>query len=367
MSEKVKIGIMGCGNISQAYFNAAKKLRILEVVSCTDINMEVAAAKAEENGVAAVTIDEMLADPEIQIIINLTIPSVHAEVSLKILEAGKHVHVEKPLAVTREDGKKVLDLAKKKGLKVGCAPDTFMGAGLQTCRKIIDDNWLGKVVSGTAFMMGRGPESWHPNPAFFYEIGGGPMFDMGPYYITALIHLLGPVKRVSAITTKAYEERIATCEAHFGKKLPVEVPTHYSGSLEFVSGPVVTVTISFDVWKHSNSIIEIHGTEGSMSVPDPNGFGGKVKVFKPGAEDWAIVPHSHKYADNMRSIGVADMAYSILSGRKHRCNGEMAYHALDIMHAFEDSSKSGKAVELASTCDQPAPLPADLLTGLLDD
>ena len=285
---------------------------------------------------------------------------------MKILNAGKHVHCEKPLAVTREDGKKVLELAKKKGLLVGCAPDTFMGAGLQTCRKIIEDNWLGKVISGTAFMMGHGPEAWHPNPAFFYQSGGGPMFDMGPYYITALIHLLGPVKRVSAITTKGFKERVATSEAHFGKKLPVEIPTHYSGSLEFANGAIITMTVSFDVWKHSNSIIELHGTEGSMSVPDPNGFGGDVKVYKPGASDWAIVPHSHKYAENMRSIGAADMAYAILSGRKHRCNGAMAYHALDIMHAFEDSSKAGKAVKLASTCDQPAPLPADLLEGLLD-
>jgi predicted dehydrogenase len=366
MNDKVKIGIIGCGNISQAYFGAAKKFKILEVVSCADINMEAAKAKAEENEVKAVSVEEMLADPEIQIVINLTIPAVHAEVSMKILEAGKHVHCEKPLAVTREDGKKVLDLAKAKGLRVGCAPDTFMGAGLQTCRKIIDDNWLGKVVSGTAFMMAHGPEAWHPNPAFFYEVGGGPMFDMGPYYITALLHLLGPVKRVSAITSKAYEERIAGSEALLGTKLPVEIPTHYSGTLEFVSGPVISMTISFDVWKHSNSTIEIHGTEGSMSVPDPNSFSGDVKVFKPGAEDWATVPHSHKYAENMRSIGVADMAYAILSGRKHRCNGEMAYHALDIMHSFEDSSNSGRAVELESTCDQPAPLPADLLEGLLD-
>ncbi len=366
MNNKVKIGIIGCGNISQAYFDATKKFQILEVVSCTDINMKVAEAKAEENKVKAVTIEKMLADPEIQIIINLTIPAVHAEVSMTILEAGKHVHCEKPLAVTLEDGKKVLDLAKEKGLKVGCAPDTFMGAGLQTCRKIIDDNWIGKVVSGTAFMMAHGPEDWHPNPAFFYEAGGGPMFDMGPYYITALIHLLGPVKRVSAITSKAYEERIATCEAQFGKKLPVEIPTHYSGSLEFVSGPVITMTISFDVWKHSNPKIEIHGTEGSMSVSDPNSFSGDVKVFKPGAEDWATVPHSHKYAENIRSIGVADMAYSILSGRKHRCNGKIAYHTLEVMHSFEESSDTGKAVELQSTCDQPAPLPSDLIEGLLD-
>jgi predicted dehydrogenase len=221
---KVRVGIIGCGNISQAYFNGAKLFEVLEVVACADLNPEAAKAKAAENGCVAQTVDELLANPEVDLVVNLTIPAVHAEISLAALNAGKHVHCEKPLAVHLEDAKKVIDLAEEKGLLVGCAPDTFLGAGLQTARKMVDDGWIGKVFSGTAFLMSRGPESWHPNPAFFYEAGGGPMFDMGPYYITALVHLLGPVKEVSGVTTRAFEERIATCKEQFGKLLPVSVP-----------------------------------------------------------------------------------------------------------------------------------------------
>jgi len=300
-------------------------------------------------------------------VINLTIPAAHAAVSLAALQAGKHVHCEKPLAVSLEDGKAVIDLAAKKGLLVGCAPDTFLGAGLQTCRKIVDDGWLGKIVSGTAFMMSRGPESWHPNPAFFYQIGAGPMFDMGPYYMTALVHLLGPVKRVAAITSRAFETRIATCQAKFGEMLPVEVPTHCSGSLQFHSGATVSVTISFDVHRHGHSPIEIYGTEGSMRVPDPNTFGGPIEVFTPTTGEWKPQAFSHPYADNMRSIGAADLAYAILGKRQHRASGDLAYHVLEVMHAFEKSSESGKHVMIQSKPQQPKAFPLGLIEGRLDD
>ena len=220
------------------------------------------------------------------LVINLTIPEVHAKVSLDALKAGKHVYSEKPLAVSLDDGKAIMDMAKKKGKLVGCAPDTFLGAGLQTCRKLVDDGWIGKVTGGTAFLMSGGAEGWHPNPAFFYQVGAGPMFDMGPYYITALVHLLGPVKRVSAITSRAHEERIATCKEQFGKKLKVDVPTHCSGSLEFHSGATISMTISFDVKAHGHSPIELYGTEGSVKVPDPNTFGGPISVFTPTGGDW---------------------------------------------------------------------------------
>jgi predicted dehydrogenase len=363
---QVNIGIIGCGNIAQAYFNGAKAFEVLEVVSCADINMAAARAKAEENGCNAQTVKQLLANKAVDLVINLTIPAVHAEVSMAALKAGKHVHCEKPLAVHLEDGKAVLDLATQKGLLVGCAPDTFMGAGLQTCRKVVDDGWIGKVVGGTAFMMGRGPESWHPNPAFFYLEGAGPMFDMGPYYMTALVHLLGPVKRVSAITTRAFKERIATCKEHFGEMLPVEVPTHCSGSLEFHTGAVVSVTISFDVHKHGHSPIEIYGTEGSLRVPDPNTFGGPVEVFTPATKAWQPQALSHGYADNMRGIGAADMAYAILGKRAHRTSGALAYHVLEIMHAFEKSSDTQRHVTIKSKPPQPAALPLGLVQGRLD-
>ncbi len=365
--EKMKVGIIGCGNISQAYFNASKTFRMIEVVACADINMEVAKAKATENNVEALTVDKLLARKDIEAVINLTIPAVHAEIDMKILNAGKHVHSEKPLGVDLAEGQKVLDLAKKKKLRVGCAPDTFLGAGGQTCRKVIEDGWIGRPVSGTAFMLAGGPEAWHPNPGFFYQKGGGPMLDMGPYYITALVNLLGPVKKVCAMTSRAWEKRFAGCKEHFGEMLPVSVSTHNAGVLEFESGAIITVTVSFDVkggHGHSHPI-EIYGTEGSLAVPDPNTFGGPVKIKRAG-QDWKEIPLTHSYDKNMRSIGLADLVCGVAGKRDHRCNGDMALHVLEVMLAFDEASKSGKHYTVKTKCKQPAPLPTGLHEGLLD-
>ncbi len=364
----IGVGIIGCGNISNAYFNGAQTFEVLNIVSCADINSETAQAKAEEHGCLAQSVDDLLANPEIDLVINLTIPAVHAEVSIAALNAGKHVHCEKPLAITLEEGKAVLDLAAKKGLLVGCAPDTFLGAGLQTSRKLIDDQWLGKIIGGTAFLMSRGPESWHPNPAFFYQAGAGPMFDMGPYYITALVHLLGPVKRVSAVTSKAFDTRIATAKPVFGQELPVEIPTHYTGILEFHSGASISINVSFDVHAHGHSPIELYGTGGSLKVPDPNTFDGPVELWTPTTREWKAQALSHPYESNMRSIGAADIAYSILSKgkRPHRSSGELAYHALEVMCAFEKASDSNQAISIESRPAQPNPLPLGLIKGRLD-
>ena len=215
-------------------------------------------------------------------------------------------------------------------------------------------------------MMSHGPEHWHPNPWFFYQKGAGPMFDMGPYYMTALVHLLGPAKCVSAITTRAQDVRIAASEEHLGKQIPVDVPTHYAGTIEFHSGAVVTVTMSFDIWKHGHKPIEIYGTEGSLAVPDPNKFGGPVNMFTKANNEWQTQALSHRYADNARSIGAADMAYAILGKRKHRANGNLAYHILEIMHAFEKSSSTGRHVKLKSKPARPAALPLGLIEGRLD-
>src|ERR1700694_5800049 len=284
---KVKIGIIGCGNIFGAYVKGCRVFNILEIAACADLNMPLAEAKAAEFNIPkAVTVSELLADPEIQIVINLTIPKVHAEVSRSIIAAGKHPYSEKPLATTRADGRAILDAAKAANVRVGCAPDTFLGGGLQTCRKLIEDGWIGKPVSATGFMMGHGPESWHPNPGFFYQHGGGPLFDMGPYYLTALISLLGPAHRVTASTGMAYTERIATSKEQFGARLPVEVATHISGVIDFDNGAIATLITSFDVWKHNLPNLEIHGTEGSLSVPDPNTFGGVVKLHRAGSNQW---------------------------------------------------------------------------------
>ena len=364
---RVRVGIIGCGHISQAYFNGAKLFEILEIVACADLNHEAASAKAKENGCEAQTVDELLDNPEIDLVINLTVPAVHAEVSIAALNAGKHVHCEKPLAVNLEDAKKVLDIADARKLLVGCAPDTFLGAGLQTARKMLDDGWIGDVFSGTAFMMSRGPESGHPNPAFFYEIGGGPMFDMGPYYITALIHLLGPVKEIVGVTSRAFESRTATCKEQFGKILPVSVPTHYSGSLVFHSGVTITLTISFDVHRHGHCPIELYGSEGSLKVPDPNTFGGPLEIWTTAADDWREQALCYPYKENTRGIGAADLAYAILGdgGHRHRSSGELAYHALEVMHAFEKSSYLKETIAIESKPQQPVPLPLGLIKGRL--
>jgi len=364
----VKVGIIGCGAISEIYLQVNKTFEILDIVACADLVPERAAAKAEEHGIPkACSVEELLADPGIEIVVNLTVPKAHAEVALKALEAGKCVHNEKPLTVTREDGRKMLALAQKKGLLVGGAPDTFMGAGLQTCRKLIDDGWIGDPVGATGFMLCPGHEYWHPSPEFYYEIGGGPMFDMGPYYLTALISMIGPVASVTASAKSTYPERTIFSEPKKGKKVPVETPTHIAGILNFACGAVATLVTSFDVWGTTLPSIEIYGTQGSLLVPDPNGFGGVVKVKRMGLASWQEVPLSHGYAENSRGIGVADMAYALRTGRKHRANGEMAYHVLDVMHAFLDASEQRKYIDLESSCERPAALPLGLWPGTLDE
>ncbi|MBE3071087.1 MAG: Gfo/Idh/MocA family oxidoreductase [Planctomycetes bacterium] len=365
--ETTKIGIVGCGNISGIYFQAGKTFEILEIVACADLVPERARAKAAEFGIPrACTTDELLADPDVRIVVNLTIPAAHGSVAMAALAAGKCVHNEKPLALTRQDGKAMLALAKKKGLRVGGAPDTFMGAGIQTCRKLIDDGAIGEPVGATAFMLCHGHESWHPDPEFYYKPGGGPMFDMGPYYLTALVNLMGPVRRVTGSARASLAERTITSQPKAGTRIKVEVPTHVCGIMDFASGAIGTITTSFDVWAAEHPCLEVYGTEGTLSVPDPNGFGGPVRLRRAGDKAWQEAPLTHACAANSRGIGVADMAYALRSGRPHRASGELAYHVLDIMHALHDASASGRHVVLESTCAQPAPLPVGLTEGTLD-
>jgi predicted dehydrogenase len=364
---KTNIGIIGCGNISGIYFKAGKTFQNLNIVACADLILDKAKQKSEEFGIAkACTVKEILSDPSIEIIVNLTVPKAHAEVDIAVLQAGKHVHAEKPLAVNREDGRKILKVAKARKLRVGSAPDTFLGAGIQTCRKLIDDGWIGKPVAATAFMMCHGHEGWHPDPEFYYEVGGGPMFDMGPYYLTALVALMGPVRRVTGSTRISFPERVITSQPKYGKRVKVEVPTHVTGLLDFASGAIGNIITTFDVWSAELPRIEIYGTAGSLSCPDPNTFGGPVRIRRPGMQEWKEVPLAFGYNENSRGIGVADMANAIRSGRPHRASGELAFHVLDIMCAIHESSAQGKHITLSSTCDSPAPLPMGLLPGTLD-
>ena len=365
--KKAKVGVVGCGNISGIYFKNGKWLESIEIVACADLVPERARAKAAEFGIPrACTVEELLADPEIEIVLNLTIPIAHAEVALAALEAGKCVYNEKPLAITRADGRKMLDLAKSKGLLVGGAPDTFMGGGLQTCRKLIADGAIGEPVAVSAFMLCHGHESWHPDPEFYYKVGGGPMFDMGPYYVTALVSLIGPIRRVTGSARITFPQRTITSQPKNGTKINVDVPTHVAGVMDFANGAVGTLVTSFDVWSHRMPNIEIYGTEGSLGVPDPNSFGGPVLLRKPGDKDWNDIPLTHIYAENSRGLGVADMAYALRSGRPARASGELAYHVLDVMHAFHDASRDGRHVELTSGY-RPAPLPVGLERGKLDE
>lgn len=367
MADPTKIGIIGCGNISDIYFQNGQKFEATEVAACADLMMERAEEKARKWGVPkACSPEELLADPEIKIVVNLTIPIAHAEVSQKAVEAGKSSHCEKPLTITREDGRRLLATAKEKGVRVGAAPDTFMGAGIQTCRELLDSGAIGEPVACTAFMVGHGHEGWHPDPEFYYKVGGGPMFDMGPYYLTALVNLLGPVKRVTGSTRISFPERVIGSEPKRGQVIKVDVPTHIAGVMDFHNGTVGTIIQSFDVWHHRLPCIEIYGTEGSMQVPDPNGFGGPVRIRGRDEGDWRDVEISRPYAWNARGIGVADMACAIASGRKHRANGELAYHVLDLMHAFHDASDQGRHIMLESTCERPAPMPNVLEDGKLD-
>jgi predicted dehydrogenase len=355
--DRVGIGIIGCGNISTAYLKAAKTFPILDIRAVADLLPAAAEARAAEFGLVAKSIDALLADPTISIVVNLTVPLAHVEVGLRALRAGKHVHSEKPLGIATIEARPLLDEARARGLRVGCAPDTFLGGAQQTCRKLIDAGAIGTPVAGTAFFMCPGHERWHPNPGFYYLRGGGPMLDMGPYYITALVNLLGPVARVAGIVSRPRATRTITSEPLKGAKIPVEVATHVAGTLEFVSGAVITMGMSFDVPKHRHRPIELYGTEAAMAVPDPNHFGGEIEVARAG-EDWRMVPTEHGYADsNYRIIGVAEMAHAIRANRPHRASGELAFHVLEVMEAFQRSSDSGTHVRIESKPMRPTMLP----------
>lgn len=363
MDAKSKVGIVGTGGILWAYAQGCRVFDNLEIAACADIDRSKAEAKAKEFNIPRVmAVEELLADPEIEIVINLTVPKVHAAVTLQILEAGKHAYSEKPLGISSAEGRQILATAAAQNLRVGCAPDTFLGGGLQTCRKLIDDGAIGEPVAATAFMAGRGPEPWHPNPWFFYQPGGGPLFDMGPYYLTGLVSLLGPVRRVSGAARISFPERVAGAPEIRGQKIPVETPTHITGSLEFAAGAIGTLITSFDVWSHNLPRIEIYGSLGSLSVPDPNNFGGTVLLRQAEDKNWREIPLTHD-ADVQRGIGVADMSAAIRSGRPHRASGELAYHTLEIMESILLAAQNGVYVDLTSTCNQPAPLPLDLAHG----
>ena len=362
---KVGIGIIGCGNISSAYLKAMASFPILDIRGLADMNDAAAKGRADEFGLQARSIDALLADPTVEIIVNLTIPKAHVEVGLRVLDAGKHVYSEKPLGINFAEGKRLLDAARARELRIGSAPDTFLGGGHQTARRLIDEGVLGQPVGGTATFMCPGHERWHPNPAFYYEVGGGPMLDMGPYYITDLVNMFGPVAKVACFAITPRQERLISSEAKNGEKIPVHVATHVSGIMAFRNGAVVQIVMSFDVAGHKHVPLEIYGTEGTLIIPDPNHFGGEVEFLKKGSQ-FELQPLSSPYADgNYRSIGVADMAHAIRENRLHRANGDLALHVLEVMEAFQKASDTGTTISITTEVERPAPLTTSLVDGQL--
>jgi predicted dehydrogenase len=329
----------------------------VKVTAVTDLIEERAAKASAEYGIPHIKRTEVLLNsPEVDIVLNITEPYNHYGVALAAVKAGKHVYDEKPLCAAREEAQELLALAAANKLRVGGAPDTFLGAGIQTCRKLLDDGWIGKPVAATAFMMNHGHENWHPGPEFYYKKGGGPLFDMGPYYLTALVNLLGPVARVSGSAKKTFATRTITSEPLNGTVIDVEIPTHIAGVLDFANGAVATIITSFDVYSHTLPWIEIYGSEGTLRVPDPNTFGGPVYVRRFREEDWSPVPLLKKYPENSRGLGLTDMAEAIAENRPHRASGELAYHVLEVMHGIHDASASGAYYQLKSVCSRPEPL-----------
>jgi len=355
----VKIGIIGCGNISDRYLKNATSMSILDTVAVADLDAKRAEARSKEFDVPACAPDELLARDDIEIVVDLTPPAAHEEVNLAVLAAGKHVYTEKPLAVTREGARKTLDAAAAAGLRVACAPDTMLGGGLQTCRKLIDEGAIGRPVAALAQMLSRGPDSWHPDPEFFYQPGAGPMFDMGPYYLTALTLLIGPVKRLSGSAEVLIADRTVGSGPKEGSKIPVATPDHVTGTMDFETGAVGTIVTSFAADVGYVPSIRIFGDAGAMVVSDPNTFGGPVKLFDHEANGWKEAPLTHTtYTEgNLRSLGVADLAYALRTGRPHRCSAEQAYHVLDLMHGFLEAAQAGEYYSVPSTFERPAPLP----------
>lgn len=361
----LRIGVIGCGNIAMTYLRNAALFRGIAVTACADLLPQQAAVRAGEFGLRAMAVPDLLAAPDIDLVINLTVPAAHADITHAALAAGKHVFTEKPLGVTAADGARLVADAAARGLMLGSAPDTFLGAAGRQARQLLDDGAIGRVVTGTAFMMGRGMEHWHPNPAFYYQKGGGPVLDMGPYYITMLVNLLGPAKRVMGMTTQGAGQRLITAPGPLhGTSFAVSTPTTLLSLIEFTSGAIITFGASWDVYRHSQVPIALHGTAGSLHLPDPDTFGGTISLSRHGAP-WEDIdtsadlygqinwPYAAPDRANYRMLGIADLAAGLRAGRPPRASGALALHVLEILEAILRSGESRQPVEMTTTVTQP--------------
>nr|WP_281352384.1 Gfo/Idh/MocA family oxidoreductase [Phytoactinopolyspora alkaliphila] len=362
VGKPLDVGIVGLGNISAQYMTTLADLPQLRLVAVADLAHhraeEVAAARG---GVQALDVDQLIAHPAVDVVLNLTVPAAHAEIALQAIAAGKDVYGEKPLAATTAEGTKVVEAALAAGVRVGCAPDTVLGTGTQTARRAIDDGVIGRPVAATATMTTPGHEAWHPNPDFYYQPGGGPLLDMGPYYVTALVTLLGPVADVVGAASHTRASRVIGRGPRAGESIPVAVDSHVTGILRHASGALSTLVMSFDGAKTRAAPIEVHGEEASLTVPDPNQFDGDVLIHRP-AHDWELLPPSAGYLDGGRGIGLADLALTP-TGREPRANATLALHVLDVMESILRSAEQGAWAAVGTTAERPAPVPLSALTG----
>ncbi|HYZ61788.1 MAG TPA: Gfo/Idh/MocA family oxidoreductase [Acetobacteraceae bacterium] len=372
-TRKLGVGVIGAGVISGVYMNNIKLFPGLALRGCADMRAEAAQAQAEKYGTRAMTVDELLASPEVDLVVNLTVPNAHFAVSHAALTAGKHVFSEKPLCVTVEEGRRLVAEAEARGLRLGCAPDTFLGAGGRLARHMIDEGRVGRILAGSAFLMSRGMEHWHPDPEFFFQPGGGPILDIGPYYLGALVNLLGPITRVQAQSSIGYEERIVTAPGpRTGHRIKVTTPTTVMALLQFAAGAHVVLSMSWDVHKHGHPALELYGTEGSLRIPDPNFFGGTVE-YTEAAGEWQAAdstemafgrpnwrspawPPSRPDQANYRCLGMAELARAITHGTPHRSSGRLALHVLEAMYAILSAAESGATVELTPNIERPPAL-----------
>lgn len=374
---KLRIGVVGCGNISMAYMRNASLFRGVEISACADINANAAARRAAEFGLRAMDVDSLIAAPDIDLILNLTVPAAHFDISSQALSAGKHVFTEKPLAASAEAGRQLVAEAASRGLALGSAPDTFLGAAGRQARRLMEAGAIGTPVTGTAFMMGRGMEHWHPDPSFYYQAGAGPVMDMGPYYLTMMVNLLGPVRRVQAVATSGQSERLITAEGpKSGTRFKVGTPTSVLSLLEFHCGATVTFGASWDVFRHSNHPIELHGTQGSLRLPDPDNFGGVVALSDRGTAwdetdtsarpfgepNWPVDAPDRA---NYRMLGLADLARSLIEGRPPRASGDLSLHVLEIMEAILRAGETGAAQIIPDRFPQPRELSEEEAASLL--
>jgi predicted dehydrogenase len=354
-AEPLRVGIIGCGDVSTMYLAGLAPIESVELVACADLDAVRADALSAKGGFPAVAVETLLADPTIDVVLNLTPPQAHASVSMAAIKAGKHVYSEKPLATSLDDARRVLGAARDAGVRIGAAPDTFLGGGLQTARAVVDEGLIGTPTAANALVAHTGPERWHPNPGIFYGPGGGPVLDVGPYYVSALVNLLGSVSSVTAMGRGLGTERRIAAGPRAGSTLTSEVPTTVIAAMTFESGVVGGLFASFDSAGSRSPNIEIHGTEGSVSLGDANMFAGEVLHRPFGADAWEDVPHRFD-ASVGRGVGLADMVDAIRADRPHRASGELGFHVLEVLLAIEEATRSGRVETIASRVERPAPL-----------